>query len=68
MYCVHDMSETFHGSDVTWVSWHLKSLPIQLFVQQFVQVVKKGKSKHHITGNFLGESTGEQWIPLTKGQ
>ena len=25
-------------------------------------------SKLHITDPLLGESTGDQWIPLTKGQ
>ena len=29
---------------------------------------KQKKSKLHITGPLLGESTSDQWIPFTKGQ
>ena len=42
--------------------------PATLFIQQFVQAYNKEIIKFHITGRLWGESTGDQWIPLTKGQ
>ena len=35
------------------------------FVQLFVQAFNKETSKIHVTGPLWGESTGDQWIPLT---
>ena len=51
-----------------WARWHLKSLASWLFAQPFVQAQKEEniKALHH--WSLLGESTGDQWIPLTKGQ
>ena len=34
-----------HSSNVTWMSWHLKSLATQLFVQQLFQLNNKGNLK-----------------------
>ena len=39
-----------------------------LFVQKLFQTSKKKISKLPITGPLWGESTFDQWIPLTKGQ
>ena len=36
-----------------------------LFVQQLIQAHNNEK---HITGPLWGDSTSDQWIPLTKGQ
>ena len=54
-----------HYSDVTWVSYHLRSPATWMFVQQFVWAGIKERSKVCITGLLWRESTGNQWIPLT---
>ena len=48
--------------------WRLKSPASRLFAQAFVQVqIKENiKAPHHWP--LWGESTGDRWIPLTKGQ
>ena len=56
-------------SDVKWVSWCLKSLAFWLFVEQFVYKADiKENIKACVTCPLWVESTGHQWIPLTKGQ
>ena len=40
----------------------------RLFVQSFVWANIKENIKAHITGPLWGESTGNQWIPIIKGQ
>ena len=57
-----------HYNEVTWASLHLKSWTTWLFVQQFIQVNKENIEALQVTGPLWGESTGHQWIPLTKGQ
>ena len=39
-----------------------------LFIQQLVQAIIRGITKAPITGPLWGESTVDQWIPLTKSQ
>ena len=56
----------WHYSDITWASWWLKSLATQLFVQQLFGLPTKKISKLCVTGLLGGESTGHQWIPLTR--
>ena len=46
----------------------LKSLETWLLVQNIIQSKKKDYIKIYITAPLWGESTGHQWIPLTKGQ
>ena len=53
---------------VIWSSWCLKSLATWFFVQQLVQNDVKEISKFPVSGLLLGESTCDQWIPLTRGQ
>ena len=59
-----------HYIDITWLPRHLKSPATRLFVQQLVKANIKENiiSKFHITGPLWGESTSDQWIPLTKGR
>ena len=47
--------------------WCLK-LPSRLFVQPFGQAQIKENIKAPRHWALLGESTGDHWIPLTKGQ
>ena len=51
-----------------WAWWHFKSLACQLLLQPFVQgqIKENVKALHHWP--LWGESTGDQWIFLTKGQ
>ena len=51
-----------------WAQWHLKSLVSQLFAQPFVQVQIKENIKAPCHWPWWGESTSDQWMPLTKGQ
>ena len=53
-------------SDVTWVSWRLKSPAHQPFVQQFVPTTNKA-SKLRISGSLWKESTGDWWDSPYKG-
>ena len=39
-----------------------------MFVQPFIQVYIKEKSKIRVTGPLWGESTGDRKIQLTKGE
>ena len=48
--------------------WHLKSPVPLLFAQQFVQVQIKENIKVLLHWPLWGESTGDWWIPNTKGQ
>ena len=64
----HSTKIPYHYSDVKWASWYLKSPVIQLFVQQIVQSDIKENTKALVTGPLWWESTGDQWMPLTKGQ
>ena len=42
-FVLKNLSPLFsHHSDITWASWHLKSLATWLFVKQFVQADNKG--------------------------
>ena len=45
-----------------------QSLATGMFVQHLFRLTTKETSKLHITGPLSGESTGDQWIPLTKGK
>ena len=66
--CIHhEKTNITHYSDVTWESWCLKSLATQMFNNSFRLTTKK-TWKFSNTGPLWGESTGHQWIPLTKGQ
>ena len=67
-YCYLDRPGWRHYSDVTWALWHLISPDTQELVQQIVQANIKETSKVCITGPLWRESTGDWWIPLTKGQ
>ena len=59
LYCITVMS---------WVRWRLKLLASRVFAQSFVQVQIKENTKAPHHWPWLGESTGDRWIPLTKGQ
>ena len=48
--------------------WHLKSTASRLFSQPFVEAQINEYIKVAPHWHFLGEFTGDQWIPLTKGQ
>ena len=50
------------------ITYRLLSPAHRLFVQQFVQATIKEPSKLRVTGPLWGESTGDRWIPITKGQ
>ena len=54
-----------HYTHATWSSRRLKSLASRLFTQEFVQANTKGISNRW---PLWGESTGDQYIHLTKGQ
>ena len=54
-----------HRGDASWVLSGLKSRTTRLFVEQLV--LFDNKENMGITG-FLGESTGDQWIPFTMGE
>ena len=49
---------TLHYSDVTWLSWHPRSLAIWMFAQQFAWDDIKETSKLCVTGSLFGEPTG----------
>ena len=51
-----------------WAPWRLKSPASGLFTQSFVQSHIKGNIKAPRHWPLLGESTGDRWNPLTKGQ
>ena len=51
-----------------WAGWYLKSPAFRLFVLLFVQANIKENIKARVTGPLWGESTGDRWIPLIKGQ
>ena len=51
---------TLLDCDVTWASWHLKSPPTRLLVQQLVQTNNKENIIARITGLWRGESTGHR--------
>ena len=54
---------------MSYKAWYRhKSLASLLFAQPFIQAQIKENIKGHITGPLWGESTGDRWIPLTKGQ
>ena len=55
-----------HNSDVTWVSWRLKSPTTRLFVHFFPTDKYNLQASHHWL--LWCESTGVQWFSLTKGQ
>ena len=61
-------SDTDHYSNVTWESRRLRSPATWVFIQQFIRDNIKETSENRITGRLWRESTGERWIPLTKGQ
>ena len=48
--------------------WRFQSQTTRLLAQQFIQVDKKYTSKLRIIGPFWADSTGGQWISLTKWQ
>ena len=47
-------------------SWHLISLTIQLFLNSLFSLTTKETLMLCITGTLWGESTGDQWISITK--
>ena len=51
-----------------WALWHLKSPVSPLFARPFVQAHIKENIKAPCHWPLSGESTGDRWIPLTKGQ
>ena len=51
-----------------WALWRPKSLASRLFAQPFVQVQIKKDTKAPRHWPLWGESTGDRWIPFTKGQ
>ena len=51
-----------------WARWRLKSPTSRLFAQPFVQVQIKEELKAPGHWPLWRESTGDRWIPLTKGQ
>ena len=51
-----------------WARWRLKSPTSPLFTQPFVQVLIKEYIKASRHCPLWGESTGDRWIPRTKGQ
>ena len=55
------------GSERIPVTWALKSTTIWLPVQQLAQLTTNRTPKLCITGSLWWESTGDRWIPLTKG-
>ena len=57
-----------HYSDVKWAQWRLKSPASRLFVRPYVQEQIKENIKAQGHWPLWGKSTGDRWIPLTKGQ
>ena len=51
-----------------WARWRLKSQASRLLAQSFVQAQIKENVKAPRHWPLWGESTGDRWIPLTKGQ
>ena len=51
-----------------WARWRLKSLASRLFAQLFVRVQIKESNKAPRHWPLWGESIGDRWIPLKKGQ
>ena len=51
-----------------WALWRLKSPAYELFIQPFVLTHSKENIEAPRHWPLWGESTGHQWIPLTKGQ
>ena len=56
---------TKHYSDVTWISWRLKSPATPLHAQRSVQMYLKN-TRYLLHWPLCGESTGDRWIPLTQ--
>ena len=54
--------------DVAWVWWHLKSLQHNNLFNSLFRLTAKKTLKLCIPGPLWGESTGDWWIPLRKGQ
>ena len=63
MWCLCQWNKVLYNSDITWAICHLKSLPTELFVQQFIQF--NNQENNQVT--HCRESTSDQWIPLTTG-
>ena len=65
-----DVVYFFHALCVTsqWPLWYLKSPASRLLAQTFVQVHMNENIKDPRFWPFVGESIGDRWIPLTKGQ
>ena len=58
-----------HFCDVTWTSWRLKSPASGLYVRQRIfRPTTKKTPKIHITVLLWWKSTGQRWIPFTKGR
>ena len=60
-----------HHNNVTWASWHLRLLAIELLVQQLDQTNKKENIKLSIIDPyyywpFVRRSSHDWWIPLTQ--
>ena len=51
-----------------WGRWRLKSPASRLFAQSFIQAQIKQKHQSSASLAFVGELTGDPWIPHTKGQ
>ena len=60
--------DQFHYSDVIMRAMVLKSPASRLVIQPFVQAQIKENTKAPRHWPLWGESTGDRWIPLTKGQ
>ena len=67
---VHDVTITAHtwGMYIITAQWRLKSTASRLFAQTFVQAQIKRNIKAPRHWPLWGESTGDRWIPRTKGQ
>ena len=57
-------SQLHYGDVIMSVKWTLSRLFAQLFVQAQTKKSIKGPRHWHL----WGESTGDRWIPITKGQ
>ena len=53
---------------VSYESLHIKPLATELFLKQLILAIIKETSELYITGPLGGESTSNQWIPLTQDQ
>ena len=53
---------------VVWASWYLKSRVTRISIQKFVTANIKLTPTRVSIGLLWRESTGDQWIVLTKGQ